>query len=165
MKIVIIPECTGVHAIREDGKVVNTKTGRVLKTNISMTGYERLSITLGKGKLYSASIHRLLAEAFIPNDDITKDTVNHKDGNKLNNSLSNLEWCSNADNIRHAFSSGLHPKHRRHKDYDALIKRNSLMIDMYLSSSSSMRAIGKAFGLKETQAKKILKGLVKPTTC
>jgi hypothetical protein len=46
------------------------------------------------------SLHRLVAKIFIPNPD--KETVNHKDGNKLNSKASNLEWMTNSENIKHA---------------------------------------------------------------
>lgn len=59
----------------------------------------------GKVKYYLA--HRLVAFAFITNDDITKDCINHIDGNPKNNHVENLEWCSRLENNRHAFENEL----------------------------------------------------------
>lgn len=57
------------------------------------------------GQRKCCKIHRLVAEAFIPNDDpMIKTTVNHKDGNRANNCVDNLEWCSYSENEKHAYS-------------------------------------------------------------
>lgn len=59
-----------------------------------------------ESKVFNASIHRLVAKAFIPNPD-QKDTINHVDGNKLNNDISNLEWSTQGENNLHAYKTGL----------------------------------------------------------
>lgn len=59
-------------------------------------------------------VHRLVAQAFIPKPE-GKDYVNHKDGNKLNNHVDNLEWCTIAENNQHARDNGLHVQARGHK--------------------------------------------------
>jgi ribosomal protein L18 len=74
---------------------------RILKTGISNTGYERVTLS---GKKYS--VHRLVAQAFIENP-YKKKTVNHKDGNKLHNNKSNLEWNTSLENQVHAIKTGL----------------------------------------------------------
>lgn len=65
------------------------------------------SVMLSKnGKAKSTRIHRLVAAAFVPNPQHLK-CVNHKDGNKLNNSASNLEWCTQRHNVQHAIDHEL----------------------------------------------------------
>jgi hypothetical protein len=78
---------------------------RILKPKVSAK--DRISrYSLWKdGKEHTVQAHRLVAEAFIPGD--TSLTVNHKDGNRQNNTVDNLEWLSIGDNIRHAFVTGL----------------------------------------------------------
>lgn len=90
------------YEITTEGQVINKKTGRVLKGQPNGKGYLRVSIG---GKLQF--IHRLVATKYIPNPE-NKEQVNHIDGNKLNNSVDNLEWVTNQENRNHAIEEGLH---------------------------------------------------------
>lgn len=90
----------GLYDITESGIITNLKTGNVLHGNINSYGYAVVRLTKNKqSKDYK--LHRLLAKTFIPNPN-NFSVVNHIDGNKLNNSLSNLEWCSRGMNNAHA---------------------------------------------------------------
>ena len=81
------------------GNLRNIKTNRVLKTRITREGYEAITLTTGGNKTFK-SIHRLVAQAFIPNPDNKKE-VNHIDEDKTNNHVSNLEWVTRKENINH----------------------------------------------------------------
>ena len=82
-----------------------TKRGKVLKTITDRRGY--IGVQLSKeGKPYTFKVHRLVARAFLPNAEGLQE-VNHIDGNKRNNDIQNLEWCTRGHNIRHAFRTGL----------------------------------------------------------
>ena len=52
-------------------------------------------------------VHRLVAEYFLSNPDKQRNFVNHLDGDKLNNNVSNLEWCTRQENVQHAYETGL----------------------------------------------------------
>ena len=82
----------GLYWISNQGRVKN-KNNLIIKSQISNTGYDRVGL-FKNGKYGHFSIHRLVALAFIPNSDPEKTQVNHKDENKLNNIVSNLEWCT-----------------------------------------------------------------------
>lgn len=97
------------YTIRSDGKVLTTRRqgspGGFIKTWHDPDGYEYVRFfSEGKGKIMR--VHRLLAEAFIPNPK-SLPQVNHIDGNPRNNSLDNLEWCTIRENERHAYRIGL----------------------------------------------------------
>lgn len=93
------------YLISEDGKVYNSERKRFLTQVISNRGYARLILRINKVKV-DFRIHRLVAEVYLENPN-NYEQVNHKDGNKLNNHVSNLEWCSMSHNIRHAIDTGL----------------------------------------------------------
>ena len=86
------------------GRVKN-KHGRILKPEIR-NGYYSVSL-MKNNKRRNYRIHRLVAEAFIPNPD-NLPQVNHKDENKLNNIVSNLEWCDNTYNSQYPNDLGVY---------------------------------------------------------
>ena len=89
------------YEVSTDGHIRNAKTKRVLH---EFPGKDQYLRTQFDGK--SRSVHRTIAEAFIPNPNSLPE-VNHKDGNKANNSVENLEWCTRNENLRHAYAHGL----------------------------------------------------------
>lgn len=89
------------YEITRNGKVINKHTGHTLAPQPNGKGYLRVSI--GKKLMF---IHRLVAEKYIPNPE-NKPQVNHKDGNKLNNCVDNLEWVTNQENRNHVVDNDL----------------------------------------------------------
>lgn len=111
------------HTIDSNGIVTNTKTGHVKAVWKGANGYYHVDIQEdGIAKKYA--IHRLLAAHFIPNPD-NKRTVNHKDGNKLNNHLGNLEWATDSENVKHAYDNALQPYRRNYslEDYEHFLDK------------------------------------------
>ena len=84
------------------------RSGKLLKLQINKNGYYTVSLKPnGKNKkAKTIKIHQFVAKAFIPNP-INLPYINHKDGNKLNNTINNLEWCTAAENIKHAYKNKL----------------------------------------------------------
>ena len=78
---------------------------RILKLFHNKKGYTQTILYRDK-KQYPIKIHRLVANAFIPNPE-NKPQVNHIDGDKNNNRIDNLEWCTQAENIQHSYKAGL----------------------------------------------------------
>lgn len=107
-------EITGFegYCVTESGEVMNLKTKRTLKFDVNNCGYRR--VTLSKdGKTKRFFVHRLVALHYLPNP-AGSEVVNHKDGDKLNNNVDNLEWCSSSRNRLHAFEVGLCGKGEAH---------------------------------------------------
>jgi len=77
----------------------------LLKTRIDKYGYEIVTLWI-HGECFTKKVHRLVAEAFIENPEGKKE-VNHKDGNKINNHVNNLEWNTSSENKLHAFKNNL----------------------------------------------------------
>lgn len=87
--------------------------GRTLKQSINNMGYPVVNLSVD-GKRTVTLVHRIVAQAFIFNRE-SLPLVNHKDGNKLNNHVSNLEWSTYEENNRHAIIKGLNKVKKRLK--------------------------------------------------
>lgn len=92
-------------------KIVKTLENRILFTKDD--GYVSCPLT-SNGKNYYKYVHRLVAEAFVPNPN-NKGQVNHKNGIKNDNSVENLEWVTPSENIRHAIETGLFKYKKKEK--------------------------------------------------
>lgn len=91
-KEIVVPGFEGLYLINNFGDIKSIRKGIILKPAINGSGYKFVAL-FNHGKMKLVRIHRLLAEYFIPNPNNYK-CVNHKDENKLNNNLDNLEWCT-----------------------------------------------------------------------
>ena len=86
-------------------RITKAKSLRCLKGKLNNKGYLRVGLVKNH-KLHSFRVHRLVGLAFIPNP-LNKPQINHKDGNKLNNRVDNLEWVTNEENYEHAIKHNL----------------------------------------------------------
>lgn len=95
----------GYYKITEDGKVFSVRSNRFLKLNHKKNGYVVIELNV-KGIHLCYRVHRLVAEAYIPNPE-NKPTVNHINCCKSDNRVCNLEWATISENTKHAFDNGL----------------------------------------------------------
>ena len=93
----------GLYQVSSEGRI--RRDGRIRKLSIDRGGYCNVSLSRHSVQR-TLKVHRLVAVAFIPNPE-GKKTVNHKDGNKKNNRVDNLEWATQSENIIHANKTGL----------------------------------------------------------
>lgn len=120
-------------------------------------GYHRIFPCYGK----AARVHRLVAEAFIPNP-LGLPEVNHRNGDKSDNSVENLEWVSRRDNMRHAFSAGLAVNRRGETSSRAILTQEQ--VD-YIRSVHRTRhrefgqsALGRKFGVTNSCIWRVVHG-------
>ena len=110
MAFVKLDSLNGLYEINEYGVLKNCTTGNIVKGYKEKNGYQRVRIENKKlGRVIRTSIHQLVAEAFIPNPN-NKPFINHIDLNKQNNCVSNLEWVTHSENMKHAYMNGVNTK-------------------------------------------------------
>lgn len=128
------------YLISKEGLVLSLQVQRLLNPHLETNGYWYLSIRYKNSNSYP--LHRLLANTFIPNPNNLPE-VNHKDGNKLNNSLDNLEWVTGSNNIRHAFTNNL-TKYKALIDYNDI---DSIINKLLTDESSNLCSLSRELGI------------------
>jgi len=124
----------------------HTCNGIILKGGIIKTGKGYLGHVFYKnGKIKNIYTHRLVAEYFVPNP-LDKKTVNHKDANPQNNHYTNLEWCTQKENIQHAVRNGLHPFGEK----NGLSKLNELQVRVIRNCDLKQRELAVIFNVNQT---------------
>lgn len=99
------------YEVSNFGKVRNITSGKVLRPCKGNNGYNSVVLSSDQQSAKRKSVHRIVAEAFLPNL-ANLPQVNHKDGNKTNNCVENLEWCTRSENQQHRrniLKKGLRP--------------------------------------------------------
>ena len=160
-KIIFVDNKETNYIITQDARVFNIKTEKELKPFvIKKCGYLAVNIQLGKrGKYKTMTIHRLLGLAWIPNND-NKQIINHKDGDKLNLDLSNLEWSTYSENNKHAFDNNLkQPSKVKSEDCNLTLHTVDEVIKVceYLQAGYTPKAIHNIFNFDYDFAQKIYK--------
>ncbi len=128
------------------------RCGCELSQETTKTGYKRVIVSKD-GKTRKLSVHRLVAELFIPNPE-NKPQVNHKDGNKANNHVSNLEWTTASENTQHAFDTGLAVAN---KVWDEDLKDTILSEYVFGSRSHGLVALATKYGVSKSTIHNIVR--------
>jgi hypothetical protein len=143
------------YEISNSGVVRNVKSGRQIKQFQGKDGYLRIQIA-GKTR----TVHRLVAEAFIPSE-VGKDFVNHKDGNKQNNNVENLEWCTRSENLKHAYKFGLKNSCGVKNGRSKLTESDVIFIrEHYIRGDKNFgtKALAKRFGVARQTVSAVISG-------
>lgn len=139
--------------ITSDGRLLK---GRELKP-VTRSGYLYV-VLCGSDGQKSKGVHQLVCEAFHGPASSEALEPNHKDGNKRNNSASNLEWMTRPNNQRHAADIGLKPHGERSHLSKLTIQQVRLIRELGKSGSISQQKIGEQFGISQTHVGRILRG-------
>ena len=143
-----------LFSITEDGQIWSKRSSRFLKLNI-LNGYLAHVTKIGgrEGKNVVLKAHRLVAKAYVSNPE-NKPYVNHKDGDKLNNHVDNLEWCTAKENTQHAYATGLakaasgteHSSSKLSEEAILFIRNNYKPYDKEFGA----RGLGRRFGVSHS---------------
>lgn len=134
----------------DNGTIYSEKSNKILSPQLDKDGYEKVQMMSTDGKRHRYSVHRLIMENFCPVENMDKLQVNHIDGNKRNNKLSNLEWCTCSQNIKHAYSTNLHSQ-KGEKNNGSKLKEFQVLeiIQDLLEHKLTQKQIGAKFGVTE----------------
>ena len=159
-KKIIYPGCDLKYNyyVDENGNVWSEFSCKILVTFTDKDGYKRVRLTLKEGKRRNFPVHRLVLMMFSPIDDMETLQVNHIDGNKGNNSITNLEWCTAQENITHAVVAGLRNNKGERNYFHKITEEDVRKIrQLHATGKYTYRALGKMFGLYEDHVSHIVR--------
>jgi hypothetical protein len=143
-----------VYQVSSNGLIFNKETNKILKPYLlPKTGYYDIQLHLD-GKIYHRLLHRLVAEAFIPNLE-NKPIVNHKDGNKQNCCDWNLEWVTNQENIDHAVATGLINNTGINNPNNVYSEEQIIMVCIFLEEGKGVTEISRLLNVDGDTIQKI----------
>lgn len=145
---IIVPD----YVISNDGILASLRMRKFMKPAKGTSGYWATVIRIN-GEKVNVAIHRLVAEAFIPNPE-NKPEVNHKNGNKDKNCDWNLEWVTHVDNIDHAIKTGLRLD-RPAKKYS---KKKIRRVCGLLEAGEKVSKISKITGVSKSVIRSVKRG-------
>lgn len=150
----IIPNTKNNYLVSRKGEVWSVRSGRELRLS-NNKGYK--VVNLGRGKQYK--VHRLVLSTFDPVGNWESLQVNHIDGDKTNNALSNLEWCTGKENIHHANKTGLNCQKGSGNNASKLIEPQVRCIKQLLKEGKySISEIAKMFLVNRSTIERIKNG-------
>lgn len=149
------------YAVSNLGRIKNQVTGHILKPHANKKGYYVYVVSCGsRDKKIAIRIHVAVAKLFIENPDNLPE-VNHIDGDKSNNAVSNLEWCSSKENTRHAIKKGLRVAAKGESCFTAKLTSDDVeyIRKVYIPRDQDygLRALGRKFGVYHTTIEDIVK--------
>ncbi len=150
-----VAEALAAYEVSDAGRLRNAVTGRILKPWRSKRGYLLLDLCSGSSRL-KRTLHRLVACAFIPNP-LALPEVNHKDANKENCCVANLEWSSRLANVRHAVSLSLNASGATH-GMSKLTEESVLLMRQDAAAGATLSQLSEKYGVTFGRVGAIIRG-------
>lgn len=147
-KLLTLDGLNGDYYIYDNGEIFDIRRNTFKKQYLTYKGYLQVSFYIN-GKSRRFFVHRLVLMMFNPVDNMENFQVNHIDGNKQNNNLSNLEWCTQSENIRHAFKSGLLSRQGERNSQCQLTENQVLEIANELLMEVPLHYIADEYGISK----------------
>lgn len=147
----------GHYEVSNTGLIISLKRGgrKVMKGSLDSYGYLLVSLNLNGEKTHK--IHRLVALTFIPNPENKKE-VNHLDGDKTNNNVSNLEWSTYEENMQHSRDIGLRQTYGSKSHLHKIVERDATKIREERDSGVPVKVLANKYGLSSSGIYKVLSG-------
>lgn len=155
-----LPNTRDYYLVDEKGNIFNEHIQRYAKQRYRAgTKYHIINLKQKDGTSKGYRVHRLVAMAFLEKKSEDQNEVNHIDGNKENNSVSNLEWCTSSENQRHAFRAGLqNPRRGERSNFSKLTEQDIQTVFEMRKSGATTKAIAEVVGCTPSNISYILHG-------
>jgi hypothetical protein len=151
-----IPGYEGKYQASNIGRLKNILKGNIVSGGINKANGYRYAYLMGlDGSKRNHRVHRLIAMSHLANPK-SLPYVNHKDGNKVNNNIDNLEWCTAEENCQHALENGLVPSGEKH--HYAKLTSEEVEAIRRIGDILPSRRVAKMFGISKTNVLDILNG-------
>lgn len=152
----LMPEYDKPYMVSSFGRVSHFKDGvwSIKKIHLDYRGYQIVALVKG-GKPICKKVHRLVAKEFILNSE-NKKTVNHKDFQKTNNTIFNLEWHTNKENLDHAYKSGVMIKAKGESQGLSKLTDKKVLEIRSLSATNTLESIGKLYNVHFTTIARVV---------
>lgn len=149
-----------MYSISDHGIVVSRHydKGKTMTQHVTKKGYMRVAIYNDQGTQKHCFVHKLVATVYIPNPN-NLPQINHEDGNKKNNFMDNLKWCTGSQNLHHAYDMGLKVPYRGEKHPSAKLTWDQVneIRRMYKTGTSSFKKLSIQFNVCRPNIESIIK--------
>lgn len=157
----VIPAFGGRYEASINGEIRHIENKNIRKARVNRCGYLQMNFSRndGSGRTVTVKVHHLIALTFLENPNDLPE-VNHKDGNKQNNAVSNLEYCTRSKNQKHAFEMGLQimPKGEDAPRAKLTNEQARQIRKLYKEKRMSQQKLAGFFNVSQTTVRRVING-------